>query len=112
MTMIPRFFCGDKTKLERFNENDYIYAFRVQVPVFVIAPSSEAYGSSDIEKDRRANGTIGIENDLSHARCFFRRCIGKSFMNQKWRFRVVSDPKKSFGEMMKMKSSDLAIQRA
>ena len=39
MTTIPRFFfCGDKTKLERFTENDYIYAFRVQVPVFVIAP--------------------------------------------------------------------------
>ena len=35
------FFCGDKTKLERFTENDYIYAFRVQVPVFVIAPTSK-----------------------------------------------------------------------
>ena len=33
------FFCGDKTKLERFTEDDYIYAFRVQVPVFVVSPN-------------------------------------------------------------------------
>ena len=74
MTTIPRFFfCGDKTKLERFTENDYIYAFRVQVPVFVIAPCRKLMVPPTSKKidalmaSGSVKGTIGIKSD---ARCF------------------------------------------